>query len=199
MVHSCSPGCFPKGDSMTTNKDSAVTPDVRSGRKLPLPVPRPGPGGISRPPPLPGPDWNGIPGYPGGDCQKNLMVNLTLNRDFCGPMTEEVEHCIHHHAIEMAGEEMAQENPGIPRPRLGRPPEDRVNHWKNSLDVIENCLEDFVCPILRRATEHHKQCNHEQIVILLPDKYAQQIMALRCWEDFAKFLNESNVEWYPVS
>lgn len=184
---------------MTFNKDSGVVPDVRTGRKFPVRIPRPGPGGVSGPLPLPGPDWNGIPGYPGGVCQPKLMVNLTLNRDFCGPITDEIDHCIHYSAVERAREEMVQENPTIPRSRLGEPPEDRVNHWKHSLDVIDKCLEDSICYLLRNGEEHHRRCKHELIVVLLPEKYAQQIMTLQCWKDFAQAMAESGVDWYPAS
>ncbi len=178
---------------MTLDDDSIITVDERTGNSWPTPIPLPRPG----PPALPGPDWNGIPGFPFGDCQKNLLVNLRQDRDFQN-MDEALAHCIHQTAIEAAGEEMAQENPDTPRDQLGDPPEARVRHFSHKAWVFKKCAAYFICPIWDLALDHHNRCKHDLIVIHLPREFAVQIMELDCWNEFTKALDDTGVTWYPI-
>jgi hypothetical protein len=180
---------------MTLEDDSIVTVDVRTGNGWPIQIPRPSP--RPGPPVLPGPDWNGIPGYPGGDCQPNLIVNLRLDFNFRN-IEETIRNCINHNAFNAAGEEMARQNPETPRGELGNPPEDRVNHYSNLPWVIEECIKEFICPILRQALAHHERCNHDLIVVHLPNAFAVEIMELDCWNEFSKALDNTGVTWFPV-
>ena len=180
---------------MTEEDDSIITIDVRPGTgwPTPIPVPSPRPG----PPRLPGPDWNGIPGEPTGTCQRNLLVNLRITRNFQN-MDEALKHCIHHNAFNAAGEEMAAQNPGTPRGELGEPPEARVRHFSHMPWVFQRCAEDFICPILAEAINHHNRCQHDQIVIHLPSAFAIEIMELDCWKEFTKALDVTGVTWFPI-
>ena len=180
---------------MTNEDDSIITVDVRPGTGWPTPIPLPSP--RPGPPALPGPDWNGIPGYPGAPCQPNLMVNLRQTLDF-EDMAEELRRCIHRKAIKAANEEMTQENPETPRSQLGEPPEARVRHFSHMPWIFTKCAANLICPILERAKGHHKQCKHDLIVIHLPSAFAIQIMELDCWKEFTKALDDSGVRWYPT-
>ena len=179
----------------TISWESIITVDVRPGTGLPTRIPLPSP--RRDPSTLPGPDWNGIPGFLGGSCQQNLLVNLRQDPDFQN-MDVALNDCIHHTALDAASKELAQQNPNWPRSQLGEPPEALVRRFSHMPWVFEKCAERFICPILAMAIEHHNRCKHNLIVIHLPSEFAAQIMELDCWKEFSKALDDTGVTWYPM-
>jgi len=194
-------------------RDSFIDIEVRPGIQIPAGPPI-GPGGSSGrgPPPPPGPGWNGIPGTPGGSCEDNLLVNLTITLDF-ESMMQALDKCQEWRARDAAREEIEklrnddpngiEPHSGLPLNQISpdsNPPEELVEKHLRILrnKGYENCGKDFLCPILERAQVHHKRCRHKMIEIHVPRQLIQEIEEWDCWKRFVKFLEDDGVDWMPL-
>jgi len=161
-------------------------------------------GGTGRGPPPPG--WNGVPCTSGGKCEENLLIDLTITMDFVS-MMETLDRCQRSRARDSASQEIEKlrnDDPegieplsGLPLSEIDEPPEVLVEkHLKRiSQKGYEHCAHDLVCPILRRAREHHENCKHKTIVIKVPSRLIQEIEDYNCWKEFEGFLERDGVDW----
>lgn len=190
---------------MTRTVDSFIEIEERPGIRIPV-GPRPGGGTGRGPPPPPGPGWNGIPGKPDGSCEDNLLVNLSITRDY-GSMMEELDRCQERRARDAATDEVEklrndtpygiEPHSGLPLDRIDNPPEELVEKHLNRLrhEGYYHCAQHLVCPILRMAQEHHNGCRHKMIEIHVPRQLILEIEDWPCWKDFVKFLEDDGVDW----
>ena len=192
---------------MTRARDSFIEIEERPGTRIPVGPPI-GPGGRTGrgPPPPPGPGWNGIPGNPGGSCEDNLLVNLSVTLN-SGSMMEELDRCQEWRARDAATDEVEklrnddpngiEPHSGLPLDQIDNPPEELVEKHLSRLrhEGYYHCAQDLVCPILRSAQEHHNRCGHKMIEIHVPRQLIQEIEDLPCWNDFVEFLEDDGVDW----
>lgn len=198
---------------MSGTNNSIIEVDIREGRGIPVrpPGPGPGPGPTPPGPPNPSPGWNGIPGSPGGTCEDNLMVDLTITMNF-GSMMDALNQCQRMRAENEARAELIDlyydDEDGI-EPLSGRPLKEMWGEeWKNipqelivnHLRILmkkgyEHCANDLVCPILWSAMSHHEKCKHKTIVVKIPSRLIQEIEDYRCWKEFEDFLERDGVDW----